>query len=273
MIFSFRYCARVIVHVMLAGLTLGTARASGEQPKGKAPDQLPISRESVTGPTARQLGKPIRWQDREYDVATGIDVLMRVIREPENDKERELGLVTLAMASRDLEGHPCLDELGKLYAAANDLDKGSILICFQGSGDPRGIPVYDRTLENSQNLKLRLWAAGALAHWNIRRGVAELVKMLGSTEMLPPPAGMLPYVRDSALNLFRVKNIHKGWGFPDDEASALAPRDVDAGQKPPPSVAEIKKWFAENEHRFPDWKPGDPLPENEPTQLPKEKSE
>jgi hypothetical protein len=77
---------------------------------------------------------------------------------------------------------------------------------------------------------------------------------------------MLPYVRDNAMRTFRLKNIHKGWGFPDDKESAEWPPDV----MPPPDVAarlkrptveEIKKWWAENQHRFPNWKVGDPLPE------------
>jgi hypothetical protein len=59
-----------------------------------------------------------------------------------------------------------------------------------------------------------------------------------------------------------MSNARKGWGFPEEEVRmALKDRtDLDDDQKAAAYIAEIKKWFAQNEHRFPDWKPGDPLP-------------
>lgn len=258
----YRFAVIWMVWVTLVVLTVHTRQVCGGEPAPKARAKLPLSRESVTGPTVQPLGKPIRWKDREYDVAAGIDVLMSVIRDPENNNERELGLVTLAMASRNMEGHQCMDELVKLYDDANDLDKGSILICFQGSEDPRGIPVYVRTLDNSQNLKLRLWAAGALAHWNVRRGVAELVDLLESKDPVPQPSRMF-YVRDNALDAFHTQNRLKGWGFRQEEVQewVKGKTDLDQDQMIALYIGQVRKWFAENEHRFPDWKPGDPLPE------------
>ena len=37
--------------------------------------------------------------------------------------------------------------------------------------------------------------------------------------------------------------------------------ELNGEQKKALYIAEIKKWWAANERRFPDWKPGDKLPE------------
>jgi hypothetical protein len=160
-----------------------------------------------------------------------------------------------------------MDELAKLYDVASESEKYGILICFKASDDPRGIPLFMHVLDGEKNMKLRLSAAGALAHWNIRRGVAELVNLLESKDMLSQPARM-PYVRDNALDLFETKNSVKGWGFPaeDIRKSIEGGLGLEREQFVALYTAEIKKWFAENDHRFPDWKPGDPLPAIEPGQ-------
>jgi hypothetical protein len=269
MISSFRARVTLVVQMIVAFLAIGSFRAFSEDPEKVSPDVLPMSADSASAPAVRRLSTSIRWEGREYDIEAGIDLLMSVVRHPAkytHPWNAATALGELANLGTQLKGRPCMDELGKLYADANDLDKGSILICFQGSGDPRGIPVFMRTLDNSQNLKLRLWAAGALAQWNVRRGVAELVKLLDSQEEMPQPSQLF-YVRDNAMRTFRLKNIQKGWGFPDDKESAEWPPDVmpppeaAARLKRPPSAGEIKKWWFENQNRFPDWKPGDPLPE------------
>jgi hypothetical protein len=267
MMSTFAFRVTVIVQSMLVILAVHTARACGEDPNGNALAMLPLSRDPVSGATVQRLETSVQWKDREYDVDAGIDVLMSVVRDPvQSAEERHRALLGLAMLGGNLKGRPCLDELATLYDNASEVHKGAILICFQGSDDPRGIPVFIRTLDKEQNMKLRLWAAGALAHWNIRRGAAELVKLLDSEEEMPQPSQLF-YVRDNAMRTFRLKNICKGWGFPDDKESAewppdvMPPPDVAARLKPRPTVEEIKKWFAENERRFPDWKVGDPLPE------------
>ncbi len=155
-----------------------------------------------------------------------------------------------------------MDELEAVYDDAGELEKKIILTCFLGSRDPRAIPVFTGVLDNEKSMKRRLSAARGLAGWNIRRGVAELVDLLDSKEVLPQPARMA-YVRDNAQESFRKANARKGWGFRFKEiAQSIGRRtDLSADEKASLFVAEIKKWFAENEHRFPDWKLGDPLPE------------
>jgi len=150
------------------------------------------------------------------------------------------------------------------------LEKKIILTCFKGSRDARAIPLFVRVLDNEKSMRLRLSAASGLAGWNIHRGVAELVNLLDSKEILPQPARM-SHVRDNALESFRNANARKGWGFPENKWwRAIDGRpDLDEDQKRALYIAEIekeikaiKKWFAENEQRFPDWKPSEPLPES-----------
>lgn len=288
MISSFKYYANLIVPMVLGGLTLHIPRVSGDALSQKAPDKLSLSIEPATASSTRRLPTSVRWKEREYDVDTGIGVLMGAVRDPEKDtNERELALIGLAMLRTKLKGHPCLDELAQLYDAANEPERGGILICLLGARDPRGIPVFLRALDNERNMKLRLWAADALVAWNLRRGVAELIGLLDSKEVLPNPVRM-PYVRDNALESLRKSNAHKGWGIPDEEIRSAIDtqlgidreafkRGESVDEETRKSIeaqtrglrekfdamyfAEIRKWFAENEHRFPDWKPGDPLPE------------
>ncbi|MBU0719355.1 MAG: hypothetical protein KJ749_14000 [Planctomycetes bacterium] len=181
-------------------------------------------------------------------------------------EDRESALLQLGMLRTHLNGRPCLDELRRRFDDAGKLEKKIILTCFTGSHDARAIPLFVHVLDKEKDMKLRFSAAGGLAQWNVRRGVAELVNLLDSNEVLAQPAPM-PYVRDNAMRTFRLTNMRKGWGFPDDKESAegppdvVPPPDVAARLKPPPTVEDIKKWFAANEERFPDWKLGDPLPE------------
>lgn len=288
---SFRCYANMIVQMALLAFTLETALASAEPGKGEAPVPLRVSVECVGGYPIRPLPTSVKWHGREYDVESGIAALLDLIRHPEKSDghwNSAVALTYLSMLDRHLKDRPCLDELATLYDGPGEVNKGGILLCFKGSDDPRGIPVFIRTLDREQDMKLRLSAAAGLAQWNVRRGVAELVDLLESKEILPQPARMV-YVRDNARDLFRTKNRLKGWGFPDEEIRKSIGTQV--GFDPEESrkrsefgdeetrkavetrarvvreefvalyISEIKKWFAENEHRFPDWKPGDPLPE------------
>jgi hypothetical protein len=191
---------------------------------------------------------------------------MAVVRDSERSpNERQRALNELSSLSRNLNGHPCIDELASLYNVASVLEKQAMLNLFMGSDDPKGIPVFLRTVEHEENMKLRLAAAAALAQWNVRRGVAELVKLMDSKDSVPQPSRMF-FVYDNAIDLFEIKNRLKGWGFPAEDVrkSIEARPGLDREQFVALYSAEVKKWFAENEHRFPDWKLGDPLPAIEP---------
>ncbi len=261
-----KFCASLFQRLVLVMLAATGPLASAVQPIGESADKLPLSRESVAGPSVRRLPTSVQWQSQEYGVDFGIDVLMSAVRDaPEGTDQRERALVELALLKTHLEGRRCIDELAKLYDLASESEKYGILICLKASDDPRGIQLFMHVLNGEKNMKLRLSAAGALAHWNIRRGVAELVKLLESKEMLSQPA-RIPYVRDNALELFETKNSVKGWGFPakDIRKSIETRPGMDREQFVTLYVAEIKKWWGENGDRFPDWMPGDPLPLIEP---------
>ncbi len=268
---SVRCCTWMIVPLALFGFTVHAPSAAADGPNGRGLDRLPLSAESVTSVTVRPVRTSVKWYGQEYDVDAAIDVLMNVVRDPETSRhDRELALIHLTMAGTHLKARPYLRELETLYDKAEKLEKLIILDCFLGSRDPCGIPMFTRTLDNEQDVKLRLSAASGLAGWNIRRGVAELVDLLESEEKLEQPARTAS-VRDNALGSFRNANSRKGWAFPKNEwwKSIDGRADLDEDQKRglyneeiEKEIRAIKKWFPENEHRFPDWKPGDPLPTN-----------
>jgi len=245
---------------LLPRITIGEAQEHDDT--GARSTTLPLSTSYVSkdarGPTRRS----VRWKDQEYGVDIGVAVLMDVVRDPElTADERGLALTSLAMLETQLQGRPCMDELRKLYDTVGELEKRGILTCFLASRDPRGIPLFVRALDKEQDNYARLIAASGLIMWNARQGVAELISFLGSTEV--PQSRLYPPIGDRAQQLFRTYNKRNEWGFSDEEIrnSIEAQGDLDEGQKRALYITEIKKWWAENEHRFPDWKPGDPLPE------------
>jgi hypothetical protein len=71
-------------------------------------------------------------------------------------------------------------------------------------------------------------------------------------------------VRDQAANTFRGLNKRKGWGCPEKEIRTSLEQRSDLGpeERAVLWLQQVKRWFAENEHRFPAWKLGDPLPES-----------
>lgn len=256
---SSAYCA-------LLAFSLGAFCAYSEEPSQNASSKLVISSDNVTQTRMRPRVTRLKWNGQDYDVESGIHVLSGLVQDSMVDsKQRVLALQELSTLREHLRGRLILDDLAKRYDSASDLEKLSILLCFKTSDDPRGIPLYLRALEREHNLKLRLRAAKGLADWNVRQGVSELIKLLDSPDEMPQPSQLF-YVRDNAMQSFRLANIQKGWGFPDDKESVewppdvMPPPEVAARLKPPPTTEEIKKWWVENQHRFPEWKPGDPLP-------------
>lgn len=270
MIYLVKCYSRTVVQIAMIVFTLHASQAGGQQRISEAVDRFPTSAESVTDIIVRPVRTYVQWKDDKYDVDPGIDILMKVVHDSNSTvDERHWALLRLVMLESHLLGHDCIDDLDHLYNASADLHKGTILLCFNASRDPRGIPIFQRVLNTEENVKLRLYAANGLALWNIQRGVAELVDLIDSEKKLPAPAGRLPYVRDNALQNFRSKNTHKGWGFPEEKIrkSIYNRADLDDDQKRTKYNKdiriEIKKWFAENKHRFPDWRIGDPLPKVE----------
>ena len=191
---------------------------------------------------------------------------MSVVRNQSSAQgERERALDRLGMLSTQLNGRNCVEELIALYGSMRTREeKGALLLCLTKSLDRRGLPLLYDAVETETDPVVRLFAALGVAKWNVRRGVAELVSLFESRDVLSP--SRMPYVRDYALESFRDANARKAWGFAEEgvHKSIEGRDDLNDDQKIALYIAEIKKWFAGNEHRFPDWKPGDPLPEVSP---------
>ncbi|MBU0719356.1 MAG: hypothetical protein KJ749_14005 [Planctomycetes bacterium] len=232
---------------------------------------LPLSTCPVTNtPVLERPASTVSWKGRDYEVEAGIEALMAAIRNPTTDaSEREAALDRLGMLSTQLHSRKCIEELISVYPTLGTrMEEAGALLCFVKSEDPRALPLMYSVLDREKDPIPRMFAAGGLAQWNIRRGVVELVALFESKEVLPQPARM-PYLRDNALGVFGMLNVRKGWGFSEDRireeyesrGDVADPTDWDEEQKWALVIAGIKKWFGENEQRFPDWKPGDPLPE------------
>ena len=238
---------------------------------------LPLSTKVVMDPKygvviREQSISKVSWKNEAYDVDDGIAVLMSVVRNPSSAKaEREEALDRLGMLSTQLDGRNCVEELIALYGAMRTRkEKGGLLLCLTKSQDRRGLPLLYEVVEAETDPVVRLFAALGLAKWNVRRGVAELVGLFESREILT--SSRMPNVRDYALESFRNANARKGWGCSEEEIRKSIERRTDFNdeQKAALYIAEIKKWFAENEERFPNWNPSDPLPEA-PGEAPKPK--
>ena len=105
----------------------------------------------------------------------------------------------------------------------------------------------------------RFQGAYALARWNIRQGVRALINLLESGEVGPEGQRF----SNEVMKVLQLLNSQENWGLSENEIAQKIGESgsgLNRDQKSALHIAEIKKWFAENENRFPDWKPGDPLP-------------
>lgn len=212
----------------------------------------------------------VEWKGRQYGTAEGIEVLMRVITDRRTDPaERAKALQKLTTLWPWLRNSDRIPELIALYDTVSGREEElGVMRCLVSSEDPRGLPLCMKVLEKEEDSFVRLVAAGCLAEWNVRRGVAELVARCDSEELFPQPV-YSPYGQEIGgivLGDFLRKSRDKGWGFADEEVRKSLEGRSGLGEIEMKALyirelkAAVKKWFAENEHRFPDWKPGDPLP-------------
>lgn len=200
------------------------------------------------------------WNGREFDIETGIQVMMAVIKDPTTTTdERALALRHLGNLNTNLQGRPCIDDLVALYPKLETGEgKYRLLFCLLSSEDSRGLPLAYSVANGDAKSRLRHRAAAALARWNIRRGVEVLIALFPDEEK-----GLLRTRGAGALMTFKSFNRTKGWGCPVEDilnpAIAMSKHDHDAAV----ALAQsgFSEWFEANKERFPDWKPGDPLPE------------
>jgi len=256
-----RQIARVAACTVV-GATFGSVRpciAEGEKGGKRV---LPLSTAYVPVPgeaTGKMLYTTVEWEEHEYQAQEGTTVLMKVIVDAVTDSSVRAKALERLSRLRNRDATP---QLLSLYDDLREAEeKAWLLRCLTSAEDPRGLPLFARVLEQEADDTVRMVAAFSLAQWNVRRGVEEFVGLLDSGV----PAGQtdrMKYDLHTLINVFATENRRKSWGFPFEEvAKSIGQRtDLADEQKASLLASEIKKWFSENKDRFPDWKPGDPLP-------------
>jgi len=261
---------RFRLSIIFAGvcLLLGRAVAREPDPSEQTKNTAPLPLSTATVPNEdfgfmKVVPETAHWKDQEYDIKTGISVLMRVIKNPTTTHdERVLALRYLGNLSIRLQGNKCIDDLVLLYPKLETTDEQyELLFSFISSEDSRALPlVYDVTTGDAQP-RLRLRAAAALAQWNIRRGIQALIELFPNEEKGPTRT-----LGAAALMVFEGYNRRKAWGCPMEEieapAKTVAEQDHNAAIEL--LMRGYRDWFEQNKARFPDWKPGDPLPTSPP---------
>lgn len=263
---SVRRALYAFISVAFGAFNVCLAQREGEQ---SAMLRLSPAYVPVPGVTTAQMHyDTVEWEGIQYDASEGTKVLMKVATDSDTDAtQRTKALQQLKrLRNRDITPH-----LVGLYDTVSERsDKLGIMSCLISSQDAHGFPLFARVLEHENDDMVKLFAAVALAQWNVRRGVAELIDVLAECK-----DGTLGdrTVCNEAAKEFLWFNARKGWGFPEANirTSIQERTDLQDEEKSALFVSEIKKWWTKNRERFPDWKPGDPLPETEPTQPPKEK--
>ncbi len=232
------------------------------EPSDTKREMLPMTSAFAPGVTTRRMSRqrPVEWDGEQYACKDAVPVLMSAILDVTAAGAHRLdALGKMTTLSNQITNTAWVDELISRYHAAVDRDeKIGLLQCLIGSEDPRAFPVFVQTLEQETDRTIRLFAAGGLAQWNVRRGTAELFAQLHVDELVPGGSTLA----NEAMKAIQSFNRTKAWGLPEKEIwSRIEARgDLDKNQKVALYASEVKEWFADNAHRFPDWKPGDPLP-------------
>ena len=249
----------VVVLCVFSCIALRSLDLCLAQRENEEPNVLPLSTAYVPGPgqtTGKTFYDTVQWEGQEYRARKGTTVLMQVILDPATAQtKRAKALEALAR----LRNRDTIPQLVSLYdALSGGEDKLGIILCIGRSEDLRGLPFFAKILEQEQNNAARSYAAAALAAWNVRRGVKELIDLFECKERL----GNEVIIGEGAIIAFGVNNRLKQWGFPEDDIR----KSIEQGSELSPEervklwMQEVKVWFAQNKDRFPDWKLGDPLP-------------
>ncbi len=223
---------------------------------------LPLSTEYVGTYSRNAPPATVSWEGRVYDAADAIRVLTDLAGNMEASIwQRERALEFLQVFEYRLRGRKCIEGLLRLYSELpTGVEKAAVLACLSASEDPRAIPMFHTVLAVEKDHVLRLFAASGLAKWNIRAGVEELTRLLECGRSIRGRPRHT--VRREASFVLMDLNAPKAWGFPNKEVLRSARRSTEnRAQIRGMLIKRWKEWLAENEHRFPDWKLGDPLPE------------
>lgn len=231
------------------------------QRDNKEANILPLSTAYVPVPgatTIKPFYRTVKWEGKGYDAHEGAAVLMQVIADAGTDASRRAKALERLGRLRHRDATPQLVALYERFTEREE--RLETIRCLISSEDPRSLPLFARILEHEEDEMVRLYAAVAMAQWNVRRGVAELIRI---HDKCKDAASSDSNICNEAANEFAWFNIHKGWGFPQERirTALLGRSDLDDDQRRELYLSEIKNWWGQIEHRFPEWKPGDPLPE------------
>jgi len=257
----------VALSVLVTTASLNYAHAGDESRHTKDAEKdrnlLPLSTavsESVRRKLIISRQTSIHWDNMEYGIDDGIDVLMRVITDPTTDgTQRASAINKLAHFSTLLQGRECLSKLCAIYNnLGSRMEKKQVLICLTIAKDPIGLKLLYRVATTEPDPIIRFHAAAGLAEWNIREGVRQLIELFPSAVETG-----LRQVGAAAMISFTSLNERKEWNCPQDEIrqKALAKAGGNRKEYANAAMREYRKWFEANKRRFPDWQPGDPLPE------------
>ena len=254
-------CKGLLVLIVLV-CGLDTRGVSPEPPAGgKAEESQELSLSPAEPAPGNHSVAPrtTQWKEREYDVDAAIPILMGVIQDSTMvPAERAAALDRLGVLSTHLRGRRCIDKLVELYPTLETSEERfGLLQCLVKSQDSRALALLFAAASGDKDPLVRLIGAAGLSTWNVRAGARELIDLFALDA--PGPRGALGW---EAVVAFDSENSRRGWGLPmkvADRADASLRGLSDAALR-----RELQRryheWFEQNKTRFPDWKPGDPLP-------------
>lgn len=247
-------------------------RATAQDDILQVKDQLPLSNAFVpnSGSWKEYRDTPIHWNGMDYAPKDAAAPLAQVIASKSTKApERMTAIGLLSTVANQLAGSESILSILKVYETVDNVDEQTeLLLVLAKAEDPRAFSLFARILESEPGTSLRFAGAIGLAKWNIRTGVRELIGLTGSKAQLKKVRA----ISDESLKTIFSLNEQKGWGIPEKKIETMINSKVGISQEEKRMLVidELHKWFSENEHRFPDWKPGDPLPSVE-FQAPSEK--
>jgi len=205
----------------------------------------------------------IEWKGQDYGCAEGARVLIDIVagRHRSSDLRAEALRTLRRIPSIHLRDPETVNQLISTYDSLEDSQEKVDLVAIVGAWSPRALPFLARILGSEKDTNVRQLAAAGLGGWNIRSGVAELIGIL---EECNDDASRDRIVCNEASKEFSWLNARKGWGFPERRIreEIVSRTDLTNEEMSALFVSEIKKWWAANEHRFPEWKLGDAPPED-----------
>ena len=255
-----------IIAVNCIGI-LGAAHAqpADQSEKSRVPSDQILSltaEHDLASSARRNHPESIIWEGIELDSRVAESILMNVVENPESAKSRRLdALGKLSAIHSVLRGSDSLPRLIALYDKDVDIEtRRAVVLCLCKSMDPRAFDLLFRiTQSESGDSMLRVICAGGLAQWNVRQGVRQLAMLADSDESIHSHRT----IGDEAMILLQSLDQLKNWGYDARPSvqSIITSKSLNHSDKRHALRDNFVEWFEANAYRFPDWRPGDPLPE------------